>query len=202
MSRGTPVLVVFARVPALGAVKRRLTAGIGAVAARGFYVECTRALLRRVGGDARWRSVIAVTPDAAARRGRHWPGSVARLSQGHGDLGARMERAMLRFPGRKVVLVGSDIPDLSADHIRRALGALGRADLVYGPASDGGYWLVGARDGRLARGLFRRVRWSSPHALSDTLDNAPTRRVAMLEMLDDIDDAADLERLSVRAFSA
>lgn len=191
-------LVVFARAPRLGAVKRRLAAGIGAVAARGFYVETTRALLRRVTGDTRWRSVIAVTPDAAARRGRHWPGSVARLSQGHGDLGARMERAMLRFPGRKVVLVGSDIPDLSADHIRRALGALGRADLVFGPAADGGYWLVGARDGRLARGLFRGVRWSSPRALSDTLDNAPARRVAMLEMLHDIDDAADLERLSVR----
>ncbi|MEE8443918.1 MAG: TIGR04282 family arsenosugar biosynthesis glycosyltransferase [Alphaproteobacteria bacterium] len=199
MNRRAPVLVVFARAPALGAVKRRLAVGIGAVAARGFYVETTRALLRRVTGDARWRSVIAVTPDAAARRGRHWPGSIARLSQGHGDLGARMERAMLRFPGRKVVLVGSDIPDLSADHIRRALGALGRADLVFGPAADGGYWLVGARDGRLAKGLFRGVRWSSPRALSDTLDNAPARRVAMLEMLHDIDDEADLERLSVRS---
>ncbi|MEE8332249.1 MAG: TIGR04282 family arsenosugar biosynthesis glycosyltransferase [Alphaproteobacteria bacterium] len=198
MSRPTPVLVIFARAPALGMVKRRLAAGIGAAAARDFYVKTTRELLRRVTGDRRWRGMIAVTPDVAARRGRHWPGLLARLSQGPGDLGVRMERAMLRFPGRKVVLVGSDIPDLSADHIRAALGALGRAELVFGPARDGGYWLVGARDGRLAQGLFRGVRWSSPHALSDTLDNVSARRVEMLEMLDDIDDAADLERLSAR----
>jgi len=198
MRRRPPALIVFARAPVLGAVKRRLAAGVGAVAARGFYVETTRVLLRRVAHDRRWRTVIAVTPDAAARRGRHWPGSVALLSQGSGDLGARMERAMLGFPGRRVVLVGSDIPGLSADHVRAAIAALGRADLVFGPAHDGGYWLVGARDGRLARGLFRRVRWSGPNALSDTLANAPARRVAMLDILDDIDDAADLARISVK----
>jgi len=197
MMRGRPMLVIFARAPALGAVKRRLAAGIGATGARAFYVETTRTLLRRVAGGRWWQTVIAVTPDAAARRGRHWPGSLARLPQGGGDLGARMERALLRYPGRKAVLVGSDIPDVSAGHIRAAFAALGRAELVFGPARDGGYWLVGARDGRLARGLFRNVRWSGRHALSDTLANASARRVEMLEMLDDIDVAADLARRGV-----
>lgn len=194
MTRRPPVLIVFARAPALGAVKRRLAAGIGDAAARGFYVATTRGLLRRVGGVRRWRTVLAVTPDRAARRDRHWPAAIPRLRQGSGDLGGRMACAMLRFPGRKVVIVGSDIPDLSAADVRAAFDALGRADLVFGPASDGGYWLVGARDGRLARGLFRDVRWSGPHALADTLANAPGRRIAMLRVLDDVDDEADFAR--------
>jgi glycosyltransferase A (GT-A) superfamily protein (DUF2064 family) len=93
-----------------------------------------------------------------------------------------------------VVLVGSDIPALSARHIAAAFAALGRCDLVFGPATDGGYWLVGARDGAMARGLFRTVRWSGPQALADTLANARGRRVTLLEALADVDDAADYAR--------
>ena len=95
---------------------------------------------------------------------------------------------------RPVVLVGSDIPDLSARHIAAALAELGRGELVFGPATDDGYWLVGMRSGAMARILFRRVRWSGPHALSDTLANAAGRRVVLLDALDDVDDPADYER--------
>ena len=116
------------------------------------------------------------------------------MGQGDGDLGRRMERALIRFRANPVVLIGSDIPDIDDSHIAAAFEALGHADFVFGPSDDGGYWLVGARHGVSVRGLFDRVRWSGPHALVDTLKNAGQRRVALLEELIDIDTADDLAR--------
>ena len=187
-------LVVFVRAPAIGAVKRRLAAGIGPLAAHRFYVATTRRLLAHVAGDPRWKTVLAVTPDAYAHCGRFWPSRVPRVPQGDGDLGRRMARALSRSGGPSV-LVGSDIPALSVRHIAAAFAALGRADLVFGPATDGGYWLAGARNPLVLRGLFDGVRWSGPNALVDTLANARARRVALLEPLDDVDDAEDFARL-------
>ena len=97
-----------------------------------------------------------------------------------------MARPFARLPGQ-VVLIGSDIPDVAASHIDAAFRLLGASDLVFGPARDGGFWLIGGR--RLPRGLFAAVRWSSPHALADTLRNVPPRwRVGRAATLDDVDD--------------
>lgn len=189
-----PVVIVFLRAPELGKVKRRLAAGIGMIAARQFYVETSRALLRRISADPRWEVHLAVTPDRAATQGRYWTQDLARFPQRHGDLGMRMERAMLRFPNRPVVLIGSDIPDLDQHHLKKALEALGSCDLVFGPATDGGYWLVGARNAEMVRGMFRNVQWSGPGALAETMANMPHRRITLLDPLDDIDDADDLNR--------
>ncbi len=74
----------------------------------------------------------------------------------------------------------------------QALQALKRADVVFGPAADGGFWLVGLRRSQWVERLFRQVRWSSPLALADTMANLPTTaRVAMLETLSDVDTPAD-----------
>lgn len=195
MSTGR-TLIVFVRAPAIGAVKRRLAAGIGPLAARRFYVATTRRLLSRVARDPRWRTTLAVTPDLHARQGRFWPAPLPRFPQGRGDLGQRMVRALGRSGGPSV-LVGSDIPALSERHIAAAFAALGRVDLVFGPATDGGYWLIGVRNRFVLRGLFDGVRWSGPQALADTLANACARRVALLEPLDDVDDTEDLARLGL-----
>jgi hypothetical protein len=187
-----PRLVVFVRAPLLGTVKRRLATGIGAAAARDFYAAASRALLRRVGRDARWRTELWVTPDLYAVSGRFWDPALPRAPQGSGDLARRMTRAFLAGGAGPALIVGSDIPDIAPRHVAAAFRALGAADAVFGPAADGGYWLVGLRQGALARGLFDGVRWSSEHALADTLANLRGKRVAMLETLSDIDDAADL----------
>lgn len=188
-----PVLIVFARAPRLGAVKRRLAAGIGDLPALQFYLGSTGKVLRRVSGGRRWRTILAMTPDGTSVDRFGWV-HTERMGQGDGDLGRRMELALSRFRSNPVVLIGSDIPDIDASHIATAFEALGHADLVFGPSDDGGYWLVGARHGANARGLFDRVRWSGPHALADTLKNARQRRVALLEELIDIDTADDLAR--------
>jgi rSAM/selenodomain-associated transferase 1 len=185
------VLVIFARAPRLGTVKRRLARGIGAMAALRFYRGQLRRLLRRVGRDRRWRTILAVTPDRARAR---WPRGLARQGQGAGDLGQRMHRALR--PHRSAVLIGTDVPALGAGDVAAAFRALGRADAVFGPAPDGGYWLVGLGP-RRPQAPFASVRWSSAHTLADTLANFTGRRVALLRSLRDVDTVEDLRALDV-----
>ncbi len=189
-------LVIFVKAPRLGAVKTRLAADVGAVAALRFYRTTSARILRRLGNDRRWTCWLAVTPDRYAGDRRFWPAKLRRIPQGRGDLGARMARPLRRLPPGPVVIVGSDIPGLGAAQVVRAFRALGGDDAVVGPAADGGYWLIGlGRRRPVPRGVFDNVRWSGPHALADTLASlGPNSRVAVLEELADIDDGADLAR--------
>lgn len=185
-----PTLIIFARAPRLGGVKRRLAAGIGRRAALNFHRTNTESLIRRLGHDRRWRTILAVTPDSW-----RWPDDILRTIQRGPDLGARMANAMAAAPPGPVILVGSDIPGIKPDTIAKAFRILAAADAVIGPASDGGYWLVGVRDRELLRRLFHDVRWSTEHALSDTIANLPAGRChALSDMLEDVDDAAAWRR--------
>jgi len=179
--------IVFARAPRLGAVKRRLARGIGDRAALRFHHGTLFRLLRVLAADRRFDTVLALTPDAAQL---HLPARVQRIGQGHGDLGGRMDRALRRFRRGRSAIIGCDIPGAGADDLAAAFRALGRAEAVFGPAEDGGYWLVGLGPRRPAR-PFAGVRWSSAQALADTLCNFRGRRVALLRPLSDVDSAAD-----------
>jgi glycosyltransferase A (GT-A) superfamily protein (DUF2064 family) len=96
-----------------------------------------------------------------------------------------------------VLVVGSDIPGLTAAHVRHALRLLGAADAVIGPAEDGGYWAIGFRRRPLPHGCFRKVRWSTAHARADTLTNLAGLGVAQADLLADVDDAVGHARLRV-----
>jgi rSAM/selenodomain-associated transferase 1 len=179
-------LVLFLRAPALGSGKRRLAAEIGDVAALRFQRLMLARLMRRLGRDRRWRLRVAVTPDRARLSG------IATVKQGRGDLGVRMQRALAACPPGPKILVGADIPALSALHVAAAFRLLGRHDVVFGPAEDGGYWLVGARHRPPRLG---KIRWSSPHALADTLADLPKRvSVGFAATLPDVDDAESYRR--------
>jgi uncharacterized protein len=192
-------LVLFLRAPMLGAGKRRLARDVGDVAAVGFERSMLALLLRRLGRDRRWQMRIAVTPDHVRL---HFPRPYARLEtegQGDGDLGVRMRRAIAACPSGPVVLVGADIPALAASHIADAFRLLGRCELVFGPAADGGFWLVGARRRPRLPPSFGAVRWSTRHALADSLANLPGHtRVGFVERLDDVDDIDTYRRLAPR----
>lgn len=179
-------LVIFARQPRLGAGKRRLARDIGATAALNFQRTQLAQTLRRLARDPRWRTYIAVTPD----RSRPWPAMIPVLAQGGGDLGVRMARAARGLPPGPVVIVGCDIPGLTAAHVAAAFRKLGACDAVFGPATDGGYWLVGLRRRPRFIDPFTEVRWSTRHALADTLAGLTDRRVAMVATLADVDDGA------------
>ncbi len=190
-------LVVMARAPRLGTVKRRLAHDLGAVAALRFYRSHTGDLLRRLSPDPRWRLWLAVTPDSAVRDGRGlWPFDGTLVAQGGGDLGRRMGRMFEDLPPGPLVMVGSDIPGIRRDHIAAAFRALGANDWVFGPAADGGYWLVGARRRPRIVTPFDGVRWSSATTLADTLANLTGYDVGFVETLRDVDTAADLVALS------
>ena len=187
-------LIVMAKQPRAGAVKRRLARGIGAVAATRFYRATLRHTLMRLAADARWRSYLAVAPDAALSE-TCWPSwpRVPRIAQAQGDLGARMQALFDGMAPGPVILVGSDIPGISPAHIAEAFRLLGQADAVFGSARDGGYWLVGFKrsPGRLAP--FHDVPWSTDRALAATCANLKGRRIAFAATLGDVDTADDLK---------
>jgi rSAM/selenodomain-associated transferase 1 len=183
-------LVIFARMPRLGQGKRRLARDIGPIAALRFQRAMLARLLRRLGRDGRWTTWLGVTPD----RSGPWPRAFPTLPQGRGDLGHRMASVARRLPPGPVVIIGSDIPDITTTDIADAFRALGSKDAVFGPATDGGYWLIGLRRRPRFIDPFANVRWSSEHALADTLANLAENEVAMLRPLSDIDDGASLRR--------
>lgn len=186
-ARGLDRLIIMVKEPRLGAVKTRLAAEIGASSAVRFYRSVTAHLIRRLAFDPRWRTVLAVTPDAAVAS-RSWPSGLARMAQGRGDIGERMERLLRSQAPRPAILIGSDIPAIEASHIAKAFGLLRRNDAVFGPAEDGGFWLAGLKALPRLSGVFDNVRWSSAHALSDTLANLSGRKVGFVARLSDVDD--------------
>ena len=183
-------LVVFARFPRLGAGKRRLAKDVGEIEAYRFQRATLAATLRRVGRDRRWMTWLAVTPD----RSKPWPARIRVHPQGPGDLGRRMTGVARRLPPGPLVIIGSDIPGISAAMIARAFHRLGSCDAVFGPSPDGGYWLVGLRRRPRVIAPFARVRWSSRHALEDTLANLKGASVGFVNMLEDVDDGPAFRR--------
>jgi hypothetical protein len=192
-------LVIMAKSPRAGRVKRRLATSLGPTAAAQVYRTSLAHTLRRLGWSPRWRAVLAITPDAdkTARLWSHMapPQGIGRLSQGEGDLGRRMQRLFACLPPGPAIIIGSDIPAVRACHIAEAFRLLGAHDAVLGPAHDGGFWLIGLRRAPRLLAPFGGVRWSSPHALADTLANLQGHRVALAAMLGDIDTQADYCRI-------
>lgn len=188
-------LVIMAKEPVAGAVKTRLARQVGVAAATRFARHCAAALIARVGFDPRWQTSLWVTPDAGCAS-RHWPVRLMRVPQGRGDLGRRMQRMLDRAGPGPVVIIGTDIPGITPAHISAAFHELGRNRCVFGRAADGGFWLVGARRRPHTPRPFANVRWSSEHALADTLANLAGQSVGFAATLADVDDAAQLAQFA------
>lgn len=184
-------LVIFTRRPRYGVGKRRLAAEVGNGAAWRFQRTALAALMRELAPDPRWTTWLAVTPD----RPCHWVKGAKTVGQGSGDLGARLTRVARGLPSGPTIVIGSDAPQVTRRDIAAGFRRLGRCDAVFGPAPDGGFWLVGlSRRGR-RHPPFSQVRWSTPQALADTLANLGDRPVGFLRVLEDVDDAASLRRV-------
>jgi len=186
---------VFVRAPEAGRVKTRLAAEVGAEAALRVYVRLAEHALaeaRAAGAAVR----VHFTPAGAEAAVRGWLGGPADyLPQAEGDLGERLERAFAEaFAAgfRRVVVIGSDLPELSAEVLRRAAVLLDGYAAVLGPARDGGYYLLGLR--APLPEVFRGIPWSTDAVLARTLDRLRAAGIepALLETLGDVDEAADL----------
>jgi len=189
-------LVVMVKEPRPGRVKTRLGRDIGLTTSAWWFRHQVKALLKRV-ESPKWDVVLAVAPDVAGMSSRVWPAHLPRIPQGAGDLGDRMARVFRGLSNGPVCIIGADIPGINAARIEEAFAALGAHDAVYGPADDGGYWLVGMkRVGPVPSRLFEGVRWSTEHALADSKATMHGLKIAEVATLRDVDTLADLQALS------
>ena len=193
-------LVVLARWPAPGRCKRRLAASVGAEAAAriqarltGHTLAVARQLARQLGIEL-VLAVDGLAPRAARRLGDQL--GVGRIVlQGGGGLGVRMQRQFQRAAterARRVVLIGSDLPQLERADLASAFAALDHQQAVLGPACDGGYWLIGLR--RPEPALMEGIAWGSEQVLEQTLAALARRglKPALLPWRRDLDKGEDL----------
>jgi len=168
----------------------------GATALARAFLADTLALSRCCGAD---EVVVAYSPPAARAAFASLAPDARLMAQPHAGFGARLRSALDagHAEGRRVVLIGTDSPTLPAAIVRRGFARLERADCVLGPAMDGGYYLIGARD-PLPRSLFAGMPWSSGTVGAETLRRARDAglRVALLPTWYDVDDEAGLARLA------
>lgn len=196
-----PRLIVLLKAPWPGRVKTRLARDIGAGPAAAWSRRQSFDMIRRLGRDPRWRLELWIAPDQAVAA-PYWPARPARRPQGSGDLGTRMRRALTADSTSPAVLIGADIPGITPAHIHRAFQALGRAAFVFGPADDGGFWLVGRRPGRTPAHLFQGARWSTRHALPDALASLDGESAALVDRLGDIDTLDDYKAAAMTSRAA
>jgi rSAM/selenodomain-associated transferase 1 len=195
----TRALILFAKQPLAGRVKTRLTPPLPAQWAAELYDCMLRDTITRARRLDGVRLCIYYQDDAGAGDcfARLAPGVESRPQRG-ADLGERMAdafAALFREGHERVAIIGSDSPDLPADHIRRAYELLDNgADAVFGPSEDGGYCLLAL--GSLHRELFENLPWSEPRLLEESLERAASAGIAttLLPPWYDLDTCADLRR--------
>ncbi len=194
-------LILMLKYPVPGTVKTRLIPALGAEGACRLHRSLVAAALATAAESATMSGCtvevrVAGAPDDASAR--VWLGAGIEVrAQGDGDLGARLDQAVqaaFAEGEQNVVLIGGDCPSLTAEHLAAAFSALGDHDVVLGPATDGGYYLIGLR--RSLPALFRAISWGENTVLAQTLAAARTAAatVAQLAPLGDIDEPSDLAR--------
>lgn len=175
------MIVILAKAPEPGRVKTRLIPALGAERAAALCHAMSDDVIATVQSlGVPWRLAV----DGAAHP---WEGLPVE-AQAQGDLGERLKHA-LRGGG---IAIGTDAPTLSAAYIRRAFTELAHADVVFGPAFDGGYVLVGVRPDALA--VFDDIPWSTEETLAVSVEHARGLglTVSLLDFWYDVDALEDL----------
>jgi uncharacterized protein len=189
-------LIVFLKAPRVSAVKTRLGEKIGMEAACRAYCELVEALLKNMANILHVE--LRISPDNASDEIAGWlkPAWIV-TGQGSGGLTERLVSAFedaFNAGGERVLIIGSDCPDVTEADIYDAWELLRENDLVLGPATDGGYWLVGLS--APAPFLFEGIPWSTEKVMEKTLSLAAASdlKVKLLRTLNDVDTLADWER--------
>jgi hypothetical protein len=193
-------VLFFVKAPVAGRVKTRLAAEIGADSAAELYRCFGLDLASKLDAlDTAW--TCCYEPANGERICADWLGEHRRFQpQQGGDLGQRMVQAFRRSFNEgfsNVLLIGSDIPDLPTDVLRRALVELQIHAAVIGPSSDGGYYLIGFEKRHFLPGVFEGIEWSSDTVFERSLQilRQHGRGVFVLPEWHDVDTPADLGEL-------
>lgn len=185
------LLIVFVKNLRPGHVKTRLAKTIGDENAITIYkalVNITENATRNINADLNiyFSDALYKTP---------WPGAVKKVQRG-GDLGERMVNAFqdgFNEGYKQIVLIGSDLPEIDSQLIEEALEKLRTNEVVFGPAKDGGYYLIGLS--KLHQCLFKDKPWSTAALMKHTLDELESKKIkaSFIETLNDIDTFEDLK---------
>ena len=197
-------LIIFTRYPEPGKTKTRMIPELGAEGAADFQRRMTDHLVSKIKTLIKQRSLAVEIrfEDGSERLIRNWLGpSFSYRHQGRGDIGRRMERALgdgFQDGYASIVIIGSDIPDISSEIIHQAFEELQKNNLVLGPAGDGGYYLIGmqkADQDQAYPELFKAINWGTNQVLSQTLAAANQLEIgyALLDTLKDVDRPEDLK---------
>lgn len=186
-------LIIFVKAPRPGEVKTRLVKRLGPEGACDAY----RKLVDRLLSNLKSLSEVELcfTPADAEKEIAPWRRSGWQtVPQGEGNLGARLGAAFARAfaaGAQRVVIIGSDCPYVTVKDIKEAFENLTSRDMAVGPATDGGYWLIGLRQPQPA--LFGKIPWSTDQVLAETLSRARTLNLKMhlLRLLSDVDTPED-----------
>ena len=186
------LLLVFTRNPELGKVKTRLAKTVGNATALKIYIfllERTRDISVKVSADK------AVYYSVKVRENDIWDASIFQKHQQVGeDLGIRMLHAFkngFKAGYEKVMIIGSDLYDLTAETIENAFSVLEKNEVVIGPAEDGGYYLLGMNS--LEEKIFKNKDWGTETVRKDTLEDLRDKKVFLLGELNDVDVFKDIE---------
>ncbi|KGL61584.1 hypothetical protein SAMN04487762_0533 [Polaribacter sp. Hel1_33_78] len=186
------LLLIFTRNPELGKVKTRLAKTVGNETALEIYkylLQKTRDISLQVSSDREVYYSVKI------RSNDIWDSKNYQKNQQVGeDLGIRMQNAFKNgFDAgyKKVVIIGSDLYDLTSENIEKAFTELDNNDVVLGPAEDGGYYLLGMN--LLHSTIFKNKKWGTQTVRKDTLTDLKDKKVHLLEELNDIDIFEDIK---------
>jgi rSAM/selenodomain-associated transferase 1 len=192
---------IMIKYPEPGRVKTRLAREIGEFRASEIYRHIAEQVLRNTAPseDDHYRRIIFIDPPEREAEFRDWlPGEQFAGQQGS-ELGERMDnviRHLLTTGGEKAVITGSDIPKLSRDIVMQAFMELDHADIIIGPAADGGYYLIGMK--APAPELFHEIAWSTKDVFPETVRilKQSGKSYGVLPILSDLDTIEDLKQHS------
>jgi len=189
-------LIIFARSPKGGDVKTRLAGHLTDAERLGLYTALLEATIGKLKDIENVDAFISYTPPEGGDYFREF--GLGMFPQSGGNIGRRMHRALdrvLENGYRKAVLVGVDIPGLSARTVLQAFELLSEHDVVFGPARDGGYYLVGLKVPE--EKIFKDIEWSTENTLRQSIQKAKAsgKSIACTEELSDIDTAEDIKEL-------
>ena len=202
LSEGSSV-ILFVRSPERGKVKSRLAAAIGEEMALEIYKGCVLDIMETL-KKGRYPFRIFFYPGNAKEKVTNWLGKDFTYSPQKGsDIGKKMENAFVQSfseGSERAVLIGSDIPDLPNSLIHRAFLSLDKSEAVLGPASDGGYYLIGFKKNSFLPYVFHGIPWSTPSVYQETIEvfRRSNYRVHILRQWNDVDTLDDLRVLVAR----
>ena len=198
----TEQLTIFTRYPKPGLTKTRLISALGEEGAAKLQKELTEKTLQKIDRLVKTSHVEPVIyfegGDLASMQ--NWLGPERLYKpQAHGDLGEKLKKAFsdaFDAGAERVVTIGCDCPGLSREHIGRAFDSLYLKDLVLGPATDGGYYLIGIKCPIDA--LFDDILWGTDKVFEKTLSLAQQLglSIEILEELQDVDRPEDLKHIN------